>query len=369
MHKNIKNHLVTQSNKLIESRYTLTLYEQRIVLLLASMVEINDHDFKEYIIDFNDLISFLHFKSKGIQVKFQRLLKLLRSRVLTIDNGEKGYLITGWISSAEYNKEENLVKLCFDNKLKPYLLELRKNFTKQRLGILIQFKSIYTIRIYALLKQYEKIGERKFYLDEFKKILDLENKYSEYKNFRRRVIAPAQKEFNKKDENGCYLSDINFTLKTKRKGRKIDVLQFIIFKQKNKSPTIKENQIEQIKISQIIIDYEEFGVMRDASYPYYKERGEQSLRNTLEYFKKEKTKRNIQDDGAYLMTLLKANAGQQNTARANNQPKILTVPNTQDGSQLQAWAIANGLPAAPIGYNTEQYRQMLCDKLKASRSG
>ena len=125
---------------------------------------------------------------------------------------------------------------------------------------------------------------------------------------------------------------------------------------------VKEKQLKQTKTPQIIIDYEEFGVMKNMSFPYYKERGEQALKNTLEYFKKERSNKDIQDNGAYLMTLLKADAGQ------NNKPKMLVVPNIHDGTKLQAWAIANGLPTAPVGYNTYQYRQMLYEKIKKNNT-
>ena len=50
-----------------------------------------------------------------------------------------------------------------------------------------------------LLKQYQKIGYREFELQEFKEILGIgEKEYPAYKDFRRRVIDQAKKEFDKK---------------------------------------------------------------------------------------------------------------------------------------------------------------------------
>ena len=49
---------------------------------------------------------------------------------------------------------------------------------------------------------------------------------------------------------------------------------------------------------------------------------------------------------------------------AHDQTKKLTVPNISDGTQLQNWAISNGLPAASTGIETSQYRQILCNAVE-----
>ena len=52
------------------------------------------------------------------------------------------------------------VDLCFDPKLKPYLLQLKDQFTSIALQYAIQLKSLYAIRIYELLKQYQRLKQR-----------------------------------------------------------------------------------------------------------------------------------------------------------------------------------------------------------------
>ncbi len=47
--------------------------------------------------------------------------------------------------------------------------------------------------------------------------------------------------------------------------------------------------------------------------------------------------------------------------------KSVTVPRLNDGSQLQAWAIAKGLPTAPVGFSTTQYYQLLCNAVERKR--
>ncbi len=235
--------IITQSNKLVEARYTLSLYEQRLVLMMIAMVEPADEDFKDYIIKISDFSGLLGLKNKNVYSQVKNLLLKLRERTLLIPEGEKDYLVTGWISSAKYVSSEGVVKLSFDAKLKPYLLALKSNFTKQKLGEVIKFKGVYTIRIYGLLKQYERFGSRSFSVNEFRDVLGIDkDQYALFTNLKARTITQAQKEFSKKDKSGYFLSDLSFDLETKKTGRKISHLKFIIRKQK--TAPVKQLQID-----------------------------------------------------------------------------------------------------------------------------
>ncbi|MCI5168228.1 MAG: RepB family plasmid replication initiator protein [Candidatus Electrothrix sp. GM3_4] len=86
---------------------------------------------------------------------------------------KKGWLKIGWVSSCRYNREAGSISFSFDPKLKPYLLHLKSEFTKCSLSIVTQFQSIYSIRIYQLLKQYKNIGYRTFNLDDLREILGI----------------------------------------------------------------------------------------------------------------------------------------------------------------------------------------------------
>ncbi len=52
------------------------------------------------------------------------------------------------------------------------------------------------------------------------------------------------------------------------------------------------------------------------------------------------------------------------SSKATRKTKKLIVPMLSDGSQLQAWAAAKGLPDAPIGTSTTQYYQLLCNEVE-----
>ena len=120
-----KNLLVKHSNKLSEARYFLTVGEQRLILLMVSMIDRKDEDFKDYEIKINDFLRLLNLTGKANHKRMEEVLNKLMERVLHIEDLEGNWLKTHWVSSAEYVKNKGIVYLCFDPKLKPYLLQLK----------------------------------------------------------------------------------------------------------------------------------------------------------------------------------------------------------------------------------------------------
>ncbi len=173
-----KHYLVKQANKLVEARYSLTTYEQRIILMMISLIQPEDEDFKRYVIKVSDFISLVGLKGESAYSRIKNILRDLRAREVLIEKeNSKSFLVTGWISSAEYIDEKGEIKIAFDPNLKPYLLNVREKFLSLKLEKLIQFKSSYTTRIYTLLKQYERIGKRKFELSELRGVFGLKDEY------------------------------------------------------------------------------------------------------------------------------------------------------------------------------------------------
>ena len=94
---------------------------------------------------------------------------------------------------------------------------------------LMQLRSVYSGRIYLLLKQYRKIGKIRFDLDKLRLLLSLDvigedNRnppYERYQDFRRYVLEQAQKELMAK-------TDLSFSFKPIKTGRKISGIEFVI---------------------------------------------------------------------------------------------------------------------------------------------
>ena len=107
----------------------------------------------------------------------------------------------------------------------------------------IRFKSTYSIRLYELLKQYEKIGERTFDLIEFKKTLGIRpGSYKLYGHLKSKILNPTQKELKQN-------ADIRFDFKEKKQGRKV---VGIIFRIKQNAPKRSKDIDNEIVNAQII---------------------------------------------------------------------------------------------------------------------
>lgn len=99
----------------------------------------------------------------------------LMRRVMKIEEPENNSLLqVAWVSSARYHLGKGCVDISFDPQLKPYLVQLKNQFTSIELRYAIHLQSVYAMRIYELLKQYRKIGERVLPIAELREMLGIE---------------------------------------------------------------------------------------------------------------------------------------------------------------------------------------------------
>jgi plasmid replication initiation protein len=249
---NLPAKLVVKSNKLIEAAYKLTLQEQRIILTLVSMIHPDDEDFKDYYLDIKDFIRIAGLTGSSSYSEAKKVTKRLQERVLEIEDIEKKTLLQiSWLSSSLYSQTEGYVRLRFDPDLKPFLIGIKNRFTQYALLNAIKLRSVYSIRIYELLKQYEKLGERILLLEELKKTLGLKKEdYEHFGHFRSRVLDSSIKEINTK-------TDIRVGYEVQKRGRKVHRIIFSINKteaKKIKSPPEVE-EITNPKLYDKLIKY------------------------------------------------------------------------------------------------------------------
>lgn len=209
------------SNKLIEAKYRLSLTQQRIILTLASQVKADDEKNKQYKINIREFAASFGINGEGILALFKNATKDLLSKPVILED-ENGTIQFNWISSAVYHDQESFVILKFDSILRPYLLEIKDKFTLFLLNCFSGLKSYYSIRIYMLLKQYTKIGYRKFKLKELREILGVgEDEYKLYSDFRARALQKAKDEINAH-------TDIKISFEEEKIARKVDEIVFSI---------------------------------------------------------------------------------------------------------------------------------------------
>lgn len=234
---------VRKANELIQkARYSLTLQQQKIVLYLIAQISPIDSEFKTYELGISDFCRVCGIENAGGKdyADLRRQIKAIadKSMWLQLEDGTSQALVR-WIESPVIRTHSGIVELKLNEALRPYLLQLKSNFTQYDLIYTLQFKSKYSIRLYELVCSihYHELDEykRRFSLDELRKLLDCET-YTEYKAFRRRVLQVAIDEINEWSDKtlsfeplkkGRYVVGVELTIRTKEILDRLKVLSAI----------------------------------------------------------------------------------------------------------------------------------------------
>lgn len=191
---------ITKSNDFIrDSRVNLTITEQRIVYYLISTIAPNDTCFKEKVFDIDVFCEMCDLQKKGSLEHIKSVLKRLRDKSVWIDTPDGRHITFSWFSCVEINDNTNKITLEISDRMRPYLLELKSNFTTLKLGDVIKFKKKYTSWIYENLKLNMGLNKKRKDIWEIE-VDELRIKCSylsgNFKDVRRRIIDPAVKEIN-----------------------------------------------------------------------------------------------------------------------------------------------------------------------------
>lgn len=246
--KNSNPHLVVQSNQFLNFRHTLGLAEARVFLSMVAQIEKDDEDFKTYRIEVKKFMDLVGLKGHGNHGLLRQVAEGLAKKQFKQVQPDGSFLVIGYISSAEYVAGRSYVELSFDPKLKPFLLNLKEAFTQYDIRHIISLRSYNTVRLYELLKQYEKIKYREFTVQGLKDILNLEGKYARYADFKSAVLEVAKRELAK-------TTDISFDYEEIREGKSVVRLRFLIHSNNNDQGVeiTSPPPVEQLPIQPIII--------------------------------------------------------------------------------------------------------------------
>jgi plasmid replication initiation protein len=303
-----KSQIIRKSNELIEARYSLSLGEQRLVLLLASEISPNDEDFKDYEIRVADFAKMFGLESdKSLYEKIESSANTLLGKIITLNNGDDVEK-TVWLSYVKYKKGSGLVRLRFDRSLKPYFLQLKSHFTQYQSNYVMDFKSQYSIRIYELLKMDSfKVRngefERYFEILELRSILGINKKdYALFADFRRYVIEPANREIS--DKTDLYINEVKYG----KTGRKITNITFVVAirsedetKQQQADLRIQNKKPEKQSENHPVIDsLISLGFSLETAKKYKNKHGVKKIERNIAYTLAKKQEGKVKDIPAYL---------------------------------------------------------------------
>lgn len=223
----VPGEIVKKSNALARARWTAaSVWEPRLVAMLASKVHPDDTDFQVYEIPVAELIDKAEKAPSGRT--YQELAAIMdsaMSRIITIKEGDKG----GWVkynvfSRCRYNPEKGVLELRFDPDLKPHYLNLQRNFAQYSLLEYLMLPSIYSQRIFEILKSWCNKPEVVIPLSELLDMLNVPESFRRnFKDFRRRVLEKAHQDIHNK-------TSFFFSWEPITKGRAVVAVRFSFVK-------------------------------------------------------------------------------------------------------------------------------------------
>lgn len=230
--------LVVKSNELIESNMKgFTLIQTKLLNLAISQLKADTPLGHWFEFEASYLLKVLNMGEGNHSDLRNATLSMLRG--IEIKDGNK--IMQRPLLVTDYLIGEGIVKFRFDQDAQPYLADLKEKYTKYYFENIQRISSTYAIRLYELLKQYQKIGKREFLIDDLKFFLDIsKDKYKLYADFKRRILLISESEINEK-------TDIKINFEEIKTGRKITKIVFYIFSQNRQVLEEKSDIEENIK--------------------------------------------------------------------------------------------------------------------------
>lgn len=222
----MKDYLIYKSNDIIHASYALTVKEQRLLLACISQIKSDDelavnNNFTLTVDEARDLF----YTKKDRRNAYRDLVlateKLFRREIRMQSEDGKKEMLTRWVDTVKFDHEEMTATLYFHDQIKPYISQLKDNFTKYRLKHIAELSSVYAVRIYEMIVSWH--GQNKSFeemtIDDFRTALDLGLKYKQFGELRNRVIKPAIEQINER-------TNYDLDIQAKKRGRSFHTLQF-----------------------------------------------------------------------------------------------------------------------------------------------
>jgi plasmid replication initiation protein len=215
---------IKKSNALARARWNIeSIWEPRLVALLAAKVRADDTDFQIYEIPVAEVMSDRGKGGKDYR-EIETVVDRVMSRVLTIkDEVGRGWTKYNVFSRCRYRPEEGILELGFHPDLRPHYLNLQAQFARYNLLEFLMLPSVYSQRIFEILKSWSGLPEVTLALDELHEMLDAPPSFrADFQKFRMRVLEQAYRDIHRNPARS-----LTYAWQAVKKGRKVVAVRFI----------------------------------------------------------------------------------------------------------------------------------------------
>jgi plasmid replication initiation protein len=222
----IRHETVRKKNELIQQGcFNLSVQQQKIILYLIAQISPKDTDFKVYEFTISEFCKTCGITYNGrIHQDLKKSVdEITKARMwISLENGTDLHL--GWIDWAEIPAGEGIIKIKLNDRMRPFLLQLKRSFTTYELLWTLNFRSKYTIRLYEYIKSIhyhkDEIYIKDCALDTLRIVMGAE-KYKAYKSFKQWALVPAIEEINQYSDESLQYEEL-------RQGRRVVEIRFTI---------------------------------------------------------------------------------------------------------------------------------------------
>ena len=243
--------LVVKHNALTTASYSLSLTEQRLILLAI----VSARSAGKGIDSIEPLVIHASHYMQQFDVAKHTAYEMLKEAVSNLFNRQFSYMqpynnsfekvTSRWVSKISYRENEATVTMVFAPDVVPLVTELERNFTHYAIEQISELSSAYAVRMYEILISWRGTQETGLIeLDELRNRLGIaEDEYTRMSDFKRRVLDLAINQINEH-------TDITAQYRQHKKGRKIIGFNFDFKFKKTKTPSQAKHHYTRADLEQ-----------------------------------------------------------------------------------------------------------------------
>ena len=212
--KKEEDYKVVKHNSLVNAKgkYQYSVNQLKLICHLIANIKPNEEDFTTKQVSLKELgfvdennYNYTYFKDE-----FVRLLEM----PFQIPGTKKW---VNWFSCLEY--DTGVLNYSFDERLKPFLLNLKENFTSYYLSNVMNLKSNYAILTFELLAQARNQGYRNITIKEYRELLKIPDSYLNADILR--LLKKVQKEIRDR-------TNLQFDFTMKKMAKAFHSINFVV---------------------------------------------------------------------------------------------------------------------------------------------
>ena len=217
--------VVWQHNGITNTRYKLTARQQKLLLYAIAMIEPNAAEFGKIRVSVEDYAALTGLETDNLYRDLRETAIAIRAAPLVVDHVEPGMKRpmrrhSAWFEYVDEADGSGFITIKLTSWLKPYLLQVRREFFQFQLGFALDLRSEYSIRLYQYLKRWEFAKRRTITVDQLRLEIgatEIDRKgnivrinLEQYKHLKSRAINPAIEEINRETDLSVSYAETKF---------------------------------------------------------------------------------------------------------------------------------------------------------------